>query len=89
MAPQVLEHPGTRPTEERESTVDTKSLAHETHQPCPDHKLARSLLAVLLSLCAECGTQDADYFARVPQGHPMFMEGEELCPECGADHGVL
>ena len=31
MAPRVLEHPGTRPTEKGWLTVDEKSLAHPAH----------------------------------------------------------
>jgi hypothetical protein len=33
MAPRVVAHPGTRPTELEGSTVDTRSLAHSGHRP--------------------------------------------------------
>jgi hypothetical protein len=36
MAPQVLEHPGTRPTARQGDTVDEKSVAHWGHHPRPD-----------------------------------------------------
>ena len=39
MAPRVLEHPGTRPTENNraeEATVDKKSLAHPAHPSTAD-----------------------------------------------------
>ncbi len=49
----------------------------------------RALLSVLLSSCAECGTRDAEYFVPVPGDHLTFFAGDELCPDCAANHGVL
>jgi hypothetical protein len=69
--------------------VDSTNSTAPEHHSRTEYRRVWRFLAVLLSSCAECGTQDADYFARVPQGHPMFAEGSELCPECAADHGVL
>jgi hypothetical protein len=37
MAPQVLAHPGTRPTERKEATVDTKDSSAPAH-PSSDQK---------------------------------------------------
>ena len=37
MAPQVLEHPGTRPTATKEITVDERILVHRAH-PSPNHQ---------------------------------------------------
>jgi hypothetical protein len=46
-------------------------------------------LCVLLPSCAECGTQDADYFVRVPPGDLTYCADDELCSSCAGDHGVL
>ncbi len=66
----------------------TKSTAPEHHSPTED-KRAWRFLAVLLPSCAECGTQDADYFVRVPPGDLTYCAVDELCCSCAGDHGVL
>ena len=66
----------------------TKSTAPEHHSGT-EHRRVRLFLSVLLSSCAECGTQDADYFVRVPPGDLTYCADDELCPSCASDHGVL
>jgi hypothetical protein len=66
----------------------TKSTASEHHSR-PEHRRVWRFLCVLLPSCAECGTQDADYFVRVPPGDLTYFEGDELCPSCAGDHGIL
>ena len=67
----------------------TKSTAPEHSEAArTEHKRAWRFLAVLLSSCAECGTQDADYFVRVPPGDLTYCADDELCPDCSANHGL-
>jgi hypothetical protein len=69
--------------------TDSPKAAAPEHHSRPDHKRVWRFLTLLLSSCAECGTQDADYFARVPPGHLTYCADDELCPSCAGDHGIL
>jgi hypothetical protein len=83
MAPQVLEHPGTRPTERLGGkTVDERILAHP-RTPTEKPKTAR---------CAGC---HLDYPRRgmviVQEGRHdslVFFDGEKLCKPCARRNGV-
>lgn len=66
----------------------TKSTAPEHHSRT-EHKRAWRFLSVLLSSCAECGTQDADYYVSVEAGDLTYFENDELCKECASNHGIL
>ena len=72
-----------------DSTKSTASEAEHSEAAHPEHRRVWRFLRVLLPSCAECGTQDADYFVRVPPDDLTYCADDELCVSCAGDHGVL
>ena len=68
--------------------MDTTDSSPSEHHSGAEHKRVWRFLCVLLPSCAECGTQDADYFVRVPPGDLTYFADDELCPDCSANHGL-
>jgi hypothetical protein len=90
MTPAVRAHPGTRTTESEEKTVDKKRLAHparpHSREPRPPKLYACSGCGRRFprrELC-EVGPEEASWSLTVRKG-----EGDPLCEECAANHGVL
>ncbi len=71
-------------------TKSTASEAEHDSSEAAEHKRrVWRFLTILLASCAECGTQEADYFVRVPSGDLTYCADDELCSSCASDHSVL
>jgi len=62
--------------------VDSTSLAHEAHQPCP----------LKLRPCADCGERfrGRDFIEATEEHESLtWFVGDELCKECARDRDLL
>jgi hypothetical protein len=83
VAPRVLEHPGTRPTES-EDTVDTTSIRPRSLEVTAEKPK--------LAVCAGCGERfPRRELVTVHEGQHdglVFFDGDKVCRPCAQRNGV-